>query len=85
MVDGRPGRASLQQILTSDVSAPGAGRMPGSAFMLDEDAQVIDDVSILRLPPDDLGRDRYLLLHQPGEPRAGQGLAAGPGRWLHPL
>ena len=55
---------SLQQVLTSDVAAlePGESQL---AFLLNEDARVIDDVSILRLSPDEIGRDRYLLLTNP--------------------
>jgi len=61
LVQGERAEPALQQILTSDV----AGLEPGwcqLAFLLNEDAHVIDDVSILRLPPDGTGRDRYLLL-----------------------
>ncbi|MFC2029622.1 glycine cleavage system aminomethyltransferase GcvT [Chloroflexota bacterium] len=63
-VVGDRAEASLQQILTSDVSSlePGDCQF---AFMLNKDAQVIDDVSVLRLAPDELGRDRYLLLTNP--------------------
>ena len=63
-VVGDRAEASLQQILTSDVSSlePGDCQF---AFLLNEGAQVIDDVSILRLSPDELGRDRYLLLTNP--------------------
>jgi glycine cleavage system T protein len=60
LVTGDRAEPALQQILTSDVAKlqPGQCQL---AFLLNEDAQVIDDVSVLRLPPDDIGRDRYLL------------------------
>ncbi len=64
LVIGERAEASLQQTLTSDVSVlqPGDSQL---CFLLNEDAQVIDDVSILRLAPDDIGRDRYLMLTNP--------------------
>jgi glycine cleavage system T protein len=64
LVVGDRAESSLQQILTSDVTAlePGDCQL---AFLLNEDAQVIDDVSILRLSPDEIGRDRYLLRTNP--------------------
>ncbi len=61
---GDRAEACLQQALTSDVAA----LQPGDcqfAFILNEDAQVIDDVSILRLDPDSIGRDRYLIRTNP--------------------
>jgi glycine hydroxymethyltransferase len=64
LVIGDRAEASLQQTLTNDVGA----LQPGDsdfAFLLNEDAQVIDDVSILRLEPDQIGRDRYLLRANP--------------------
>jgi glycine cleavage system T protein len=51
---------ALQQILTSDVGALAVGDCQ-LAFILDADARLIDDVSILRLAPDARGHDRYLL------------------------
>ena len=63
LVEGDRAEPSLQQILTSDVSALEPGGCQ-AGFILNQDAQVIDDVSILRLPPD--GRDRYLILTNPG-------------------
>jgi glycine cleavage system T protein len=64
LVIGERAEASLQQTSTSDISAlqPGDSQL---GFLLNEDAQVIDDVSILRLAPDDIGRDRYLVLTSP--------------------
>ncbi|MEJ2207427.1 MAG: glycine cleavage system aminomethyltransferase GcvT [Anaerolineae bacterium] len=55
---------SLQQVLTSDVGAlaPGEGQL---AFVLDREGRIIDDVSLLRLASDDVGRDRYLLRTNP--------------------
>jgi glycine cleavage system T protein len=64
LVIGERAEASLQQTSTSDASAlqPGDSQL---GFLLNEDAQVIDDVSILRLALDDIGRDRYLVLTNP--------------------
>jgi glycine cleavage system T protein len=63
-VTGDRAEPSLQQTLTSDVSAlqPGQCQL---GFLLDEHAQVIDDVSVLRLPADNLDRDRYLIRTNP--------------------
>jgi glycine cleavage system T protein len=60
LVVGDRAASSLQQVLTSDVSAlePGDCQF---AFLLDQNARVIDDVSILRLPMDEILRDRYLI------------------------
>ncbi len=61
---GDRAEACLQQVMTSDVAA----LQPGDcqfAFLLNEDAQVIDDVSILRLDPDNIDRDRYLIRTNP--------------------
>ncbi len=59
-VTGERAEASLQQIITSDVAAlePGDCQI---GFMLDGQAQLVDDLSILRMP-DNLG---YLLLTSP--------------------
>ena len=64
LVTGDRAQPALQQILTSDVVAlhPGECQL---GFMLDKDGLVIDDVGILRLSPDDIGRDRYLILTNP--------------------
>ncbi len=64
LVVGDRAEPSLQQILTSDVGAlePGDCQL---AFLLNEDSRLIDDVSVLRLSDDDIGRDRYLLLTNP--------------------
>ncbi len=60
LVSGDRAEPALQQVLTSDVAAlkPGQAQL---AFLLNEDAQIIDDVSVLRLEPDAAGRDRYLI------------------------
>ncbi|MGD8624139.1 MAG: serine hydroxymethyltransferase, partial [Anaerolineae bacterium] len=63
-IAGDRAEPSLQQVLTSDVGA----LQPGDAqlgFILDPDAHLVDDVSILRLAPDDVGRDRFLLRTNP--------------------
>jgi glycine cleavage system T protein len=61
LVTGDRAEPSLQQCLSSDVAAlqPGECQL---ALLLNEDAQVIDDVSVLRLAADALNRDRYLVL-----------------------
>jgi glycine cleavage system T protein len=64
LVMGDRAEPALQQILTSDISALETG-WSQLAFILNEDAQVVDDVSVLRLAPDDIGRDRYLIRTNP--------------------
>ncbi len=63
-VIGDRAEPALQQVLTSDIAAlkPGQSQL---AFLLNEDAQVIDDVAVLRLEPDAIGRDRYLIRTNP--------------------
>jgi glycine cleavage system T protein len=63
-VIGDRAEPALQQVMTSDVAAlqPGQSQL---AFVLDEDARIIDDVSIMRLERDELGRDRYLVRTNP--------------------
>ncbi|MCR4407559.1 MAG: glycine cleavage system aminomethyltransferase GcvT [Anaerolineae bacterium] len=54
----------LQQVSTADVSA----LRPGHAlrtFILDRDGLLLDDVTIIRLRPDERGRDNYLVLSNP--------------------
>lgn len=54
----------LQQVSTSDVAA----LRPGHAlrtFVLDREGVVLDDVAIIHLPPDERGRDNYLVLTNP--------------------
>jgi len=64
LVIGDRAGPALQQILTSDVAALQPGRCQ-LAFLLNEEARLIDDVSLLRLESDELGRDRYLLRTNP--------------------
>ena len=64
LIVGDRAEPSLQQMLTADVGA----LQPGDctlAFLLDEDCRLIDDVCLLRLPKDELGRDYYLLRTNP--------------------
>ncbi len=63
-VVGDRAEAALQQLLTSDVGALAPGECQ-SAFVLDREGYIIDDISLLRLLPDDAGRDRYLLCTSP--------------------
>ena len=64
LVVGDRAEPSLQQVMTSDVAALAPGQCQ-FAFLLDENAQVLDDVSILRLSADDVERDRYLISTNP--------------------
>ena len=70
LVMGERAAASLQQVLTSDLSALAPGDCQFS-FLLNEDAQVIDDVSILHLEPSgeftpgEPRHDRYLIRTNP--------------------
>ena len=59
-VTGDRATPSLQEVVTSDVAALQPGQCQ-VAFLLDKNARVIDDVSLLRLEPDNIGRDRYLI------------------------
>jgi glycine cleavage system T protein len=63
-IAGDRAEASLQQMLTSDVGALESGACQ-LGFMLDEDSRLIDDVCLLRLSSDDIGRDHYLLRTNP--------------------
>ncbi|MDY7040686.1 MAG: glycine cleavage system aminomethyltransferase GcvT, partial [Chloroflexota bacterium] len=63
-VSGWRAEPFLQQVSTSDVST----LRPGHAlrtFVLDRDGTLMDDVAIVRLQPDDRGRDNYLVLTNP--------------------
>jgi len=70
LVMGERATASLQQVLTSDLSALAPGDCQ-FAFLLNEDAQVIDDVSLLRLESggeftsSEQLHDRYLIRTNP--------------------
>jgi glycine cleavage system T protein len=64
LVVGDRAEPSLQQTLTSDVAALGVGEAQ-AGFVLNRKGQVIDDVSILRLDPDESGRDQYVVLTNP--------------------
>jgi len=54
----------LQQVSTNDVSRlhPGEGQR---SFLLDAKGQLIDSIAILRLEPDQWGRDHYLVMTNP--------------------
>jgi glycine cleavage system T protein len=64
LITGDRATPGLQQVLTADLEALEPGQSLRS-FMLNEDDQVIDDVTVLRMAPDGLGRDRYVLLANP--------------------
>jgi glycine cleavage system T protein len=63
-VTGDRATASLQEALTGDVAALEPGQCQW-AFLLDKNARVVDDVSLLRLDADSIGRDRYLIFTHP--------------------
>jgi glycine hydroxymethyltransferase len=65
LVSSERAAPSLQQILTCDVEALEQPGWSSRGFILDQDSLVVDDVSILRLEPDSIGQDRYLLLTNP--------------------
>jgi glycine cleavage system T protein len=60
LVTGERAEAALAQIVTSDVAGLAPGRTQ-SGFILDKDGVVLDDVFVMRLPPDERGRDRFFL------------------------
>jgi glycine cleavage system T protein len=64
-VVGDRAEASLQQVMTSDVGVLGVGQSQ-LAFILDAEGRVIDDVSVMCLPRDQVGRDCYLVRTNPG-------------------
>jgi glycine cleavage system T protein len=64
-ISGARARPFLQEACTNNVAAlsPNSGQ---HSFLLDKDGVVIDDVSILKLDTDERGRERYLMLTNPG-------------------
>jgi glycine hydroxymethyltransferase len=54
----------LQQVSTNDVSKLQPGESQRS-FLLDAKGQLIDSISILRLEPDQWGRDHYIVMTNP--------------------
>jgi glycine hydroxymethyltransferase len=66
LVTGERAVPGLAQIITSDI----AGLRPGEqqlGFILEPDGRVMDEVSILRLAPDECGRDRFAIRPTPAE------------------
>jgi glycine cleavage system T protein len=63
-VTGQRARPFLQEASTNNVAelSPGRGQR---SFLLDKDGGLIDDASILGLPGDERGRERYLILTNP--------------------
>jgi len=63
-VTGARAQALMQQVSTADVMTvqPGYG---GRTFLLDRRGRLLDDVTFLRLAPDQWGHDHYLLLTNP--------------------
>ena len=69
LVSGWRARPFLQEVGTADVSSlePGA---QARTLLLNKNGRLIDDVQLLRLEPDDRGRDRYFVLtHGPTHER----------------
>jgi len=60
LVTGERAEPALAQIVTSDVAGLAPGRTQ-TGFILDKDGVVLDDVFVMRLPPDERGRDRFFL------------------------
>ncbi len=60
-VSGQRARPFLQEASTNNVANLSPGRSQRS-FLLDKDGRVIDDVSILCLPGDERGSEKFLLL-----------------------
>ena len=60
LVTGERAEPALAQIVTCDVAGLAPGRMQ-SGFILDRDGVLLDDVFVMRLPPDEAGRDRFFL------------------------
>ncbi|MBL7183477.1 MAG: glycine cleavage system aminomethyltransferase GcvT [Anaerolineae bacterium] len=54
----------LQQVSTNDVSSLQPGQSQRS-FLLDSKGQLIDDIAILRLEPDEWRRDHYVVMTNP--------------------
>jgi glycine cleavage system T protein len=65
-LSGRRAGPFLQEASTSNVASLSPG-LAQRSFLLDKDGDLIDDVSILRLPEDELGRERYLMLTNPAK------------------
>ena len=78
LVTGERAVAGLAQIVTSDVAALRSGEHQ-RGFILDPDGRVMDEVRILRLAPDECGRDRFIVHPDAGQLRARQGVAARAG------
>ncbi len=63
-ISGWRSRAFMQEITTSNL----AELMPGQTvrtFLLDREGELVDDVAVARLEPDEHGRDRYLMQTSP--------------------
>jgi len=63
-VSGWRAEPFLQQVSTSDVAALRQGHALRT-FILDREGVLLDDVAIIRLQPDERGRDEYLVLTNP--------------------
>jgi len=61
LVSGWRAKPFLQEVGTADVSSL-APDMCARTLLLDRDGKLIDDIDLLRLDPDDRGRDRYIVL-----------------------
>ena len=63
-IQGWRAKPFLQQVTTNGLASLGP-HQGLRTFVLDHDGVVLDDVGVLRLPPDERGRDRYLVLANP--------------------
>ncbi len=63
-IEGWRAEPFLQQISTRDVSSL-APNQALRTFLLNKDGMALDDVALLRLEPDERGRDIYLMLSNP--------------------
>lgn len=63
-ITGWRAKPCLQQVSTGNVAALAPG-LAQRTLLLDADGALLDDVAILRLAADELGRDRYLMLTNP--------------------
>lgn len=61
LVSGWRARPFLQEVGTADIASLEPGER-ARTLLLDRNGKLIDDVDLLRLEPDDRGRDRYFVL-----------------------
>ena len=64
LIRGPRAKPFVNQICTADIAALAPGQSTRS-FILDKDGRLLDDVLVFRLPPNEWGHDRYLMLTNP--------------------